>query len=77
MNPDLVSEELSSIFIAFTKGLALCILVLYLVFSVIVLRQTQTMSRVLKTGTVGYFKVAVLAHAALAVITFLALLIMF
>jgi hypothetical protein len=72
-----MSEELSSIFTVFTKGLAFCILVLYLAFSIIVLRQTQTMTRVLKIAVVKYFKVAVLAHATLAVVTFLALLLMF
>lgn len=76
MNPDLWNVELSTVFIVFSKFLAFCILVLYLAFSIIVWRQIQTMARVLRVRVVGYFKVAILAHAALAAITFFALLVM-
>ena len=77
MNQDIWNVGLSTGVIVFSKFLAFCILILYLAFSIIVWRQIQTMVRVLKVRAVRYFKVAILAHAALAVITFLALLVMF
>jgi hypothetical protein len=75
MNPEVFGTNLGVVFVLILKFFAFVILVLYLLFSFVVLRQVQMMTRVLSTKISRHLKVIALVHAAVAVIAFLIMLV--
>jgi hypothetical protein len=74
MNPEVFGTNLGVVFVLILKFFAFVILVLYLLFSFVVLRQVQMMTRVLSTKISRHLKVIALVHAV-AVIAFLIMLV--
>lgn len=75
MNPDFAGSQPTFILVTTVKVLGFLILVLYLLFSLVVVRQVQIMTRVLTTKISRQLKWLAIGHAFLAIIAFLTLLI--